>query len=223
MDPIKCVIDKVDVCPSRVFVVDDDESVRELIVNLLETEEYTVETFADSAEFLAREAYPGPACLVFDVRLPGLDGLALQKRLAELGRQEAMVFIADHDDLPTCIEAMKGGAIDVLVKPIHSEALLSAVGEALARSARDRQHRDEAAKVRALLQTLTVRENEVFLLVLAGLLNKQIAARLNAALRTVKRHRGRVMQKLGVASVAELVMLAQRAEVSPVPNGPKGL
>jgi FixJ family two-component response regulator len=205
---------------SRVFVVDDDRSVRTSLANLLESNDYTVETFASASEYLARGPHLGPTCLVLDVRLPGLDGLALQRQLAERGRLEQIVFITGHGDIPMGIQAMKRGAIDFLPKPFDDEALLSAVGQALARSAETRRRRDELAQIRARISALTPREFEVFRLVIAGLLNKQIAAELGAALRTIKTHRGRVMHKLGVESVAELVRLAQRAGVTPPPPGP---
>jgi len=205
---------------SRVFVVDDDRSVRTGLANLLESNDYTVETFASASEYLARGPHLGPTCLVLDVRLPGLDGLALQRQLAERGRLEQIVFITGHGDIPMGIQAMKRGAIDFLPKPFDDEALLSAVGQALGRSAETWRRRDELAQIRARISALTPREFEVFRLVIAGLLNKQIAAELGAALRTIKTHRGRVMHKLGVESVAELVRLAQRAGVTPTSPGP---
>jgi len=147
--------------------------------------------------------------------LPGLDGLALQRQLMESGRTEQIVFITGYGDIPMGIQAMKRGAIDFLPKPFDDEALLRAVEQALARAADHWQKRNEMAQIRARLATLTPREFEVFRLVIAGLLNKQIAAELRAALRTIKTHRGRVMHKLGVTSVAELVQLAQKAGITP--------
>ena len=157
---------------------------------------------------------------MLDVRLPGLDGLALQRQLAERGRMEQIVFITGHGDIPMGIQAMKRGAVDFLPKPFDDGALLNAVGQALTRSAENWRKRDEVAQVHARIATLTPREFEVFRLVLAGLLNKQIAAELGAALRTVKTHRGRVMHKMGVDSVAELARLAQKAGVTPAALGP---
>jgi two-component system, LuxR family, response regulator FixJ len=200
---------------SRVFVIDDDRSVRTSLATLLESDDYTVETFASAAEYLAKTPYSGPACLVLDVRLPGLDGLALQRQLLEGGRTEQIVFITGYGDIPMGIQAMKRGAIDFLPKPFDDEALLKAIEQALGRSAEHWQKRDEMAQIRARIATLTPREFEVFRLVIAGLLNKQIAAELGAALRTIKTHRGRVMHKMGVASVAELVHLAQKAGITP--------
>jgi FixJ family two-component response regulator len=178
---------------SRVFVVDDDRSVRTSLANLLESDDYTVETFASASEYLSQPPLVGPSCLVLDVRLPGLDGLALQRQLLEGGRTEQIVFITGFGDIPMGIQAMKRGAIDFLPKPFDDGALLSAVRQAFVRSAESWQKREEMA---------------------------QIAAELGAALRTIKTHRGRVMHKMGVASVAELVRLAQTAGVVPAPVGP---
>jgi FixJ family two-component response regulator len=207
---------------SRVFVVDDDRSVRTSLANLLESDDYAVETFANAAEYLSKATHLGPECLVLDVRLPGLDGFDLQRELLESGRMEQIVFITGHGDLAMGIKAMKCGAIDFLPKPLDDVALLSAVRHALARSAENWQKRQEVAQIRARIVTLTPREFEVFRLVIAGLLNKQIAGELGAALRTIKTHRGRVMHKMGVASVAELVRLAQKAGVMPAPVSPLG-
>jgi FixJ family two-component response regulator len=200
---------------SRVFVVDDDPSVRTGLANLLESDDYTVETFASAADYLAKPPYPGPACLVLDVQLPELDGLAFQRQLAERSRMEQIVFITGHGDIPMGIEAMKRGAVDFLPKPFEDEALLNAVWQAVARSAGNWQMRDEVMQIRMRIGTLTPRESQVLRLVIAGLLNKQIAAELGAALRTIKTHRGRVMHKLGVQSVAELVRLAQKVGIAP--------
>ncbi|MBV9272612.1 MAG: response regulator transcription factor [Verrucomicrobia bacterium] len=200
---------------SRVFVVDDDSSVRAGLANLLESDDYTVETFAGAADYLAKPPFPGPACLVLDVQLPELDGLALQRQLVERSRLEQIVFITGHGDIPMGIEAMKRGAVDFLPKPFEDEALLNAVWQALARSAGKWQMRDEVMQIRMRIGTLTPRESQVLRLVIAGLLNKQIAAELGAALRTIKTHRGRVMHKLGVQSVAELVRLAQKVGIAP--------
>jgi FixJ family two-component response regulator len=205
----------------RVFVVDDDQSVRTSLATLLSTEDYAVEIFASATEYLARVLHPGPACLVLDVRLPGLDGLALQRQLMEEGRIEQIVFITGHGDIPMGIRAMKRGAVDFLPKPFTDDELLSAVAQALTRSAEHWKQRGEVAESRARLAELTPREFEVLRLVIAGLLNKEIAAELGVTVRTIKTHRSRVMQKMGVTSVAELVRRAQKAGVSPAPHGPK--
>ncbi len=172
----------------RVFVVDDDQSVRASLAALLESDGYTVESFVSTADYLAKAPHSGAACLVLDVRLPGLDGLALQRQLAERGRMEQIVFITGHGDIPTGIQAMKRGAIDFLPKPFDGGALLSAKGQALARSSENWRKRDKSSK----------------------------SARVS--LRTIKTHRGRVMHKMGLDSAAELARLAQRAGVTPAPK-----
>jgi FixJ family two-component response regulator len=199
----------------RVFVVDDDPSVRTSLANLLTAEDHAVEIFASAAEYLARLPHPGPACLVLDVQLPDLDGLALQRQLMEEGRMEQIVFITGHGDLPMGIGAMKRGAVDFLSKPFRDDELLAAVAQALARSADYCRQRVEVVESRARLAKLTPREFEVFRLVIAGRLNKEIGAELGITVRTIKTHRARVMQKIGVISVAELVRLAQKAGVAP--------
>jgi FixJ family two-component response regulator len=202
-----------------VFVVDDDKSVRISLSHLLESDGYSVESFVSAAEYLACKPYPGPACLILDVLLPDLDGLTLQRELEEQGRTEQIVFITGHGDIPTGVRAMKRGAVDFLAKPFRDDELLGAVSQALSRSAENWHRQDEVAQIRARIATLTHREFQVFRLVIAGSLNKQIAAELGAALRTTKTHRGRVMHKLGVESVADLVRLAEKAGVDPVRFG----
>jgi FixJ family two-component response regulator len=192
----------------RVFVVDDDQSVRTSLAEFLAAEDYVVEIFANAAEYLARVPYSGPACLLLDVRLPGLDRLALQQQLIEEGRIEQIVFITEHHDIRMGIEAMKRGAVDFLPKPFRNDELLTAVAQALARSA-------EVVESRARLAKLTPREFDVFRWMIAGLLNKEIGAELGVTLRTIKEHRARLKQKMGVVSVAELVRLALKAGVAP--------
>jgi len=206
---------------ARIFVVDDDQSVRTSIANLLASEAYAVEIFASAAEYLARVPHPGPSCLVLDVQMPGIDGLDLQQQLTEKGKVEQIIFITGHGDIPMGIRAMKRGAVDFLPKPFRDDELLSAVALALARSDENLRQRGEVVESRARLAKLTPREFEVFRLIIAGLLNKEIGAELGVSLRTIKTHRGRVMQKIGVLSVAELVRLAQKAGVEPASHGPK--
>jgi FixJ family two-component response regulator len=160
------------------------------------------------------------ACLVLDVRLPGLDGPALQQQLMREGRVEQIVFITGHGDLPMGISAMKRGAGNFLPKPFMDEELLSAIAQALARSGEYWKQRGEVAESRERFAKLTPRELEVLRLVIAGMLNKQIAGELGVAIRTIKIKRRRVMQKMGVISVAELVVRAQKEGVRPAPGGP---
>jgi len=196
----------------RVFLVDDDQSVRKTLAELLTREDYSVETFASAAEYLARVPHVGPACIVLEVQLPGFDGFALQRQLTEDDRTERIVFMAGHGDIRTGIRAMKQGAVDFLPKPFRDDEVLSAVAQALARSA-------EVVQSRALLAELTPREFEVFRWMIAGLVNKEISAELGVTLRTIKEHRTHVMQKLGVVSVVELVRLALKASVAPAQSG----
>ena len=194
-------------------IVDDDEAIRRSFSRLFRSVRVPVETFASAKDYRERVAPELPSCLVLDVCLPGLDGLELQQALAN--REEQIVFITGHGDVPMCAQAMKAGAVDFLTKPVDDEALLAAVSRALERSTEIRRRRAERASARAKLDRLTPREFEVMRSIIAGLLNKQIAAELGAAEKTVKVHRGRVMEKMGVASVAELVRLAQTAGVAP--------
>jgi len=196
-----------------VFLIDDDASVRKGVSRLLRSVGYKCETFASATDFLTREPYGGPACLIVDVRMPGLNGMELQEVLMQRRREEQLVFITGHGDISMCSQAMKAGAVDFLSKPFGDEQLLECVARALSRSSQQRQRSTETSEARRLLDSLTPREFEVMQLVVAGMLNKQIASELIIAEKTVKVHRGRVMQKLGVTSVAELVRLGQRAEI----------
>ena len=201
-----------------VCVVDDDESVRRGLRRLLKSAGYTAETFSSAEEYLAREIFQGALCLLLDVRMPGLTGPALQEALEERGACEQIVFISGHGDVPTATRAMKKGAVDFLTKPFDGEELIQAVKRALGRSEERLRDRAERLEARSRIEKLTPREFEVLRLVIIGLLNKQIAAELDTAEKTIKVHRGRVMQKLGVTSVADLVRISQRAGVSPARN-----
>jgi FixJ family two-component response regulator len=200
-----------------VCVVDDDESVRRALSRLFRAARVSAETFASAQAYLDRTLHEGPSCLVLDVRMPGLDGLELQRTL--MHREAQIIFLTGHGDVPMCAEAMKGGAVDFLTKPVDDKELLDAVNRALTRSAEARKALAQRAFARSLLETLTPREFEVMQRVIAGALNKQIADDLGAAEKTVKIHRGRVMEKMGVTSVADLVRLAHDAGVLPVPTG----
>jgi FixJ family two-component response regulator len=202
-------------------VVDDDESVRRGLRRLFRSAGYAAETFASAEDYLARELFEGPICLVLDVRMPGLNGLGLQKELEARGGCEQIIFITGHGDVPTATQAMKDGAVDFLLKPFDSEELIEATKKALLRGKEQLRKRAERRAARALIDKLTPREFEVLRFVIIGLLNKQIAAELNTAEKTVKVHRGRVMQKLGLTSVPDLVRLTQTAGVSPA-NGAHG-
>jgi FixJ family two-component response regulator len=191
-----------------VFVVDDNPSVRTSLSRLLAAAGYTVEAFASAREFLTRVPSEGPCCLVLDVRMPGLTGIELQAALAAARRRMSIVFVTGHVDVPMSVKAMKGGAIDLLTKPIDRQELLAAIVRALAKDAKDLSEELRIAEIQHRVKTLTVRETQVFALVVTGMLNKQIAFDLGVVEKTIKVHRGRVMEKMRAGSVAELVRLA---------------
>ncbi len=196
-----------------VFVVDDDPSVRKSVTRLLASSGYVVEAFASAREFLARAPHPGPCCLVLDVRMPGLTGLELQERLVAAGRGMSIVFVTGHADVPKSVKAMKGGAVDLLTKPVDAKDLIAAIQRCVAKSAQDLSTAARVTEVQQRVKMLTSREMEVFAFVVTGMLNKQIASALAIGEKTVKVHRARVMQKMRAGSVAELVRLADRIGV----------
>jgi FixJ family two-component response regulator len=192
-----------------VHVVDDDDSVRTAVVRLLQAAGYEARGYASAGEFLlGRSDRNAPGCVVLDVRLPGPSGLDLQEALARLEVPLPIVFLTGHGDIPMSVHAMKAGAVDFLTKPVSREALLAAVRVALARDAETRAAREGLRTLRARYESLTPREREVFAGIVSGRLNKQIAAELGTAERTIKAHRAHVMEKMDVASVAELVRIA---------------
>ena len=204
-----------------VFVIDDDESVRKALRRLLSFSDYQNEVFKSADEFLARPPHPGSACIIVDVQMPGLNGIAFQEALIERRREEQLVFISGHGSIPMCAQVMKAGAVDFLPKPFKHRELLKCVERALARSTEQRHRAEEKDRARRLLDLLTPREFQVMQLVITGMLNKQVGSELGMAEKTVKVHRGRVMQKLGVISVAELVRLVQKAGIASTIPGHK--
>jgi len=200
---------------SIVFVIDDDAAVRKSVKRLLASADYDSELFQSANDFLSRPVHPGPSCVIVDVRMPGLTGIEFQDALIKRRREEQLIFITGHGDVPMCAQAMKAGAVDFLTKPFKPRELLNCIERALARSVKQRQNAEDKAEARRLLDLLTPREFEVMQLVSTGMLNKQVGGELGTAEKTVKVHRGRVMQKLGVTSVAELVRLVQKAGVPP--------
>jgi RNA polymerase sigma factor (sigma-70 family) len=200
-----------------VLVVDDDESVRRSLRRLLCSSGYEVRSFATPREFLDGDhGRPDqPRCVVADVMMPGLSGIELQEELAERGIPLPVVFVTGHGDIPMGVRAMREGAVDFLTKPFDERDLLSAVDRAMLQCIEEAGRREDSRRARDALSDLTPREHEVLRYVIAGLLNKQIAARMDISEKTVKVHRGRVMQKAGVESVAQLVRLAGRAGISP--------
>ena len=203
---------------SMVFAIDDDASVRKSLTRLLRSAGYESEIFKSASDFLARPPHSGSSCVIVDVQMPGLNGIEFQKELIRRRREEHLIFITGYGDIPMCAQAMKAGAVDFLPKPFRHDELLRCIDNALIRSVEERQSSAEKNEARRLLDLLTPREFEVMQLVTTGMLNKQIAGELGTAEKTVKVHRGRVMQKLGVASVAELVRLVERAGIVPVGN-----
>jgi FixJ family two-component response regulator len=197
---------------SIVFVVDDDASIRAAIGSLLRSAGLQVQCFDSAGEFLSSANTDVPACLVLDVHLPGTSGLELQRELADADIRMPIVFITGHGDIPTTVRAMKAGAVEFLAKPFRDQELLDAIQSALARATDARREWTQGAALRARLEQLTGRERQVFELVVAGRLNKQIAGELGITEVTVKIHRARVMQKMQAASLADLVRMAARLE-----------
>ncbi len=197
-----------------VFVVDDDEAVRKALARLLKSTGYAVRDFASAETFLSCWTEdPAPGCLLLDISMPGLDGLQLQQHLNGSDYTLPIVFITGHGDIPSTVQALKAGAVDFLPKPVNEASLLKAVDEALGRDHRQRSERTERDRLARRFQTLTPREREVMALVVGGLANKQIAAVLGASEKTIKIHRGRVMEKMQMHSVADLVRAAQKLDI----------
>jgi FixJ family two-component response regulator len=201
-----------------VFVVDDDASVREAIETLIRLAGLRVETFETAQEFLRSQRLDAPGCMVLDVELPGLSGLDLQHELAAHGIKLPIIFITGYGDIPMSVRAMKAGALEFLTKPFRDQDLLEAIQQALEHDRAARQNSREIAQLRERFDALTSREREVMSLVVAGWLNKQIGFELGISEITVKIHRGRVMNKMGAQSLAELVRMTERLEIPAARN-----
>lgn len=193
-----------------VIIVDDDQSFRTFLGRLVSTIGLKAILYASAEEFLAARPPVGPACLVLDVQMPGLSGLDLQRELVRTGHLLPIVFITGHGDIPMTVEAMKAGAVGFLPKPLRNQDLLDAVKEGISLDREARQRRADVAELRTRYESLTAREREVFALVVTGSLNKQIALQLGTTERTVKAHRGQMVQKMQADSVADLVRMADK-------------
>jgi len=201
-----------------IAIVDDDPSAREGLSSLIRSSGLQVETFASAQEFLARPGWQTPSCLVLDLQLPGLSGLDLQKRMAEVGLGIPIVFLTGHGNIPASVQAMKAGAVEFLTKPFDDEELLRAIQEAIERDRRTRQELANTLELRSRYESLTAREKEIMQQVVSGRLNKQIAAELTITEFTVKIHRGRVMRKMDADSLPDLVRMAENLGIrSPRP------
>jgi FixJ family two-component response regulator len=199
-----------------VFVIDDDASVRRSLTRLLGSMGYEAETFASARLFLARQHFDGVGCILLDVRMPGMSGMDLQEELRQADNRLPIVFITGHGDIPMSVQAMKRGAADFLTKPFDDEQLLDAVKKAIEKDSRAKLQDAEVNECLGRIRLLTPRENEILRYVITGILNKQIASKLHIAEKTVKVHRGRIMEKLCVGSVAELVRLCGKAGIEPI-------
>jgi FixJ family two-component response regulator len=202
---------------ARVFVIDDDSEIRRSLTSLLHAADLQVETFSSAEVFLRRPPWDGPACLVLDVWLPGLNGLELQQAMGEAERPLPIIFITGHGEIPMSVQAMKAGAITFLAKPFPAAALLDAIGEALAHDGAARQQHAQVAVLRERYARLTPREREVMARVVTGQRNKQIAAEFGIHEQTVKVHRYRVMHKMQAESLADLVRMADRLALPHTP------
>jgi FixJ family two-component response regulator len=198
-----------------IFLVDDDPGVLKALTRMLSTHGYEVRAFSSPTEFLAQHDRSVPGCAILDVSMPGLDGIELQAALKAGGAERPVIFITGVGDIPVTVQAMKAGAVDFLTKPVKSKQLLAAIALAAEKEAQALELRSELASVNDRVSRLTPREREVLTHVIAGQLNKQIAADLGTVEKTIKLHRGRVMHKMGVRSVADLVRIAERAGIRP--------
>ena len=199
-----------------VFVVDDDASVRRGLTNLFRSVDLRAEAFGSASEFLQSRLPDIASCLVLDIRLPGISGLDFQIELAKVNIHIPIIFMTGHGDIPMTVRAMKAGAVDFLTKPFRDQDMLDAVAMAIARDGKRREDEKLILDLRALFETLTLREREMMALVAAGRMNKQVAAEIGLAEITVKIHRGHIMRKMGAKTLADLVRMAEALGIGPV-------
>lgn len=205
---------------SKIFVVDDDTKFNKSLERLVKSIGFEVETYTSAEEFLERRPYEGPSCLLLDVQMPGLTGPVLQRELANRNSTLPVIFLTAHADVPTGIKAMKDGAIDFLLKPVEEKKLFAAIDTALDKQMQLKREQEEIDQINGLMASLTPREYEIVRWIITGMLNKQIAASINISERTVKAHRSQVMKKLHIVSVAELVRLTQKVNITPIKESP---